>query len=112
MEVPHGEGVASRTGPESCAYGREVVGEALTGERAGWVIEPRKICPSGRRRCSLGGRHHGLIRDREDHDRPRVVEDPSTSGSVLLGNRETSGTAGRSSTAPVRVGKARSRSRR
>jgi hypothetical protein len=36
MEESYGEGLATRTGPESCAVGREVGGEALTGVRAGW----------------------------------------------------------------------------
>jgi len=31
----HGEGVASYTGPESCACGREAASEALTGECVG-----------------------------------------------------------------------------
>ena len=35
MKVLYGEGVASRTGPESCAVAREGCGEALTGESAG-----------------------------------------------------------------------------
>ena len=35
MKEPHGEGLASHTGPESCAVVREGGGEALTGERAG-----------------------------------------------------------------------------
>ena len=35
------EGVAIHDGPESCAAVREGVGEALTGVRAGRVIEPR-----------------------------------------------------------------------
>jgi hypothetical protein len=35
------EGVANHDGPESCAGVREGDGEALTGVRAGWVIEPR-----------------------------------------------------------------------
>lgn len=35
MEVFYGEGVASHTGPESCATAREGWGEALTGECAG-----------------------------------------------------------------------------
>ncbi len=37
MEEPYGEGVASHTGPESCACGRKGMGEALTGEHVGWV---------------------------------------------------------------------------
>lgn len=35
VQVPYGEGVAIHTGPESCAGGREVVREALTGVRIG-----------------------------------------------------------------------------
>jgi len=42
MKVPYGEGVATHTGPESCGCAREGTDEALTGERAGRVIEPRK----------------------------------------------------------------------
>jgi hypothetical protein len=42
MEVPHGEGLASHTGPESCGYTREGIGEALTGEvRAGLLSRER-----------------------------------------------------------------------
>ena len=35
------EGVAIHGGPESCVGVREDDGEALTGVRAGWAIEPR-----------------------------------------------------------------------
>lgn len=38
------EGVAIHGGPESCAGIREGGGEALTGVRAGWAIEPRNHC--------------------------------------------------------------------
>lgn len=38
MREPYIEGVATHDGPESCAGDREVVGEALTGARAGWVL--------------------------------------------------------------------------
>lgn len=37
------EGVAIRGGPESCGGVREGVGEALTGDGAGWAIEPRNF---------------------------------------------------------------------
>ena len=42
MRVPYDEGVANHIGPESCAGVREGVCEALTGERIGQAIEPRK----------------------------------------------------------------------
>ena len=35
------EGIANRDGPESCVGVRKGGGEALTGVRAGWAIEPR-----------------------------------------------------------------------
>jgi len=41
MEEPHIEGVATHGDPESCVGVRESGGEALTGVRAGWAIEPR-----------------------------------------------------------------------
>jgi hypothetical protein len=43
MGVLYIEGVAVHGGPESCGRVREGVVEALTGVRAGWAIEPRKI---------------------------------------------------------------------
>jgi hypothetical protein len=47
MEEPYIEGIANRDGPESCAGFREGVGEALTGERIGWDIEPRNHIDRG-----------------------------------------------------------------
>ena len=41
MEESYSEGVAIHVGPESCVGVREGAGEALTGVRMGWVIEPR-----------------------------------------------------------------------
>jgi RNA-directed DNA polymerase len=41
MREPDTEGLATHGGPESCADAREGAGEALTGVRAGWAIEPR-----------------------------------------------------------------------
>src|SRR6266568_4705161 len=35
MQEPYKKGIASHLGPQSCADGREVVGEALAGEPAG-----------------------------------------------------------------------------
>jgi hypothetical protein len=38
MKEPHTEGVATHGGPESCVDSRKGLGEALTGERVGWVL--------------------------------------------------------------------------
>ncbi len=40
MEEPYIEGVATHDAPESCVGFRKEVGEALTGVRIGWDIEP------------------------------------------------------------------------
>ena len=52
MQVHHDESVANYIDPESCAVTREGLGEALTGERIGQLIEPRCAGRSaGGRRC-------------------------------------------------------------
>ena len=43
MKESHGEGIASRTGPESCVGVRKGAGEALTGARMGWVSSRESI---------------------------------------------------------------------
>ena len=109
MQVPCDEGVANRIGPESCAVAREGFGEALTGECIGqplsrerflfWVPTPckwRKATHSGASSRAFG--------------RPGVVRDPGMCRRSLRGNREVSRSAVRQSP-PVRIGKARSRSR-
>jgi hypothetical protein len=48
------EGVTIHGGPESCAVVRESGGEALTGVRAGWAMEPRNWLSSGCRRRRMG----------------------------------------------------------
>jgi RNA-directed DNA polymerase len=59
------EGVATRSGPESCVGVREGVGEALTGVRAGWAIEPRNQRCVGADVVVVGGRQHRWPRYRE-----------------------------------------------
>ena len=109
MRVHYDEGVANRIDPESCAVAREGLGEALTGGRIGqpssresflfWVPTPckwRKATHSGASSRAPG--------------RPGVVRDPGMCRRSLRGNREISRSTVRQPP-PVRIGKARSRSR-
>ena len=43
MKVPCDEGLANHIGPESCAGGREAVGEALTGVRVGQPLSGERL---------------------------------------------------------------------
>ena len=54
MKEPYGEGIASHTGPESCAASRKAGREALTGAQAGRVLSREMIQKSGCRRCPFG----------------------------------------------------------
>lgn len=105
VEVPHSEGLANYIDPESCVMFREEHDEALTGEKAGWVLSheitfrmptlfrPRKAtCRTALSRAVL---------------RSGEVGDPTMSRRSLYGNREISRLAVR--TGPHREGKSRSR---
>jgi hypothetical protein len=47
MKEPYGEGLASRTGPESCADSRKTGREALTGAHAGGVLSREMLGTQG-----------------------------------------------------------------
>ena len=55
MQEPYKKGVANHLGPESCADGRKVVGEALTGEHAGQPLSS-EITTSACRPCPDRGK--------------------------------------------------------
>jgi len=65
MRTSDTEGAAIHGGPESCAGVREGAGEALTGVRAGWAIEPRNQGFRGADVVKRGGRQHRWPRYRE-----------------------------------------------
>jgi hypothetical protein len=66
MEVPHGEGLASHTGPESCVWARKGAGEALTGEvRAGLLSRERYGNLRGADAVHKSGRQYRLHRQGE-----------------------------------------------
>ena len=69
MEEPYDEGIANHIGPESCAGGGNVMGEALTGVHAGRVLSRERIHGSGRRRCRLGRKTKSVTSLRRDVSR-------------------------------------------
>jgi hypothetical protein len=89
MQVPYGEGVASHTGPESCAVAREGGGEALTGVRSGRVLSREIQRLQAADAVGSGGRPHPERRHRETHREPARSETPSTHGNITHGSRET-----------------------
>ena len=72
------EGVATRSGPESCVGVREDAGEALAGVRAGWAIEPRNQLSVGADVVVVGGRQHRRSRYRE------LPADPARSKNLCM----------------------------
>jgi hypothetical protein len=89
MKVSCDEGVASHIGPESCGRSREGKAEALTGERAGWVIEPRNpyIVRDADALMSRGRRCRAICQ-REGRSGPAGSKTPCTHGSISYGSRE------------------------
>jgi hypothetical protein len=109
VQVHHGEGVAIHIDPESCAAAREGNSEALTGERAGQPLSRESTIFPGADVVPLTeGNTDG--RDIARPRRPGVVADTGMRGRSLRGNREVSRLTVRRRP-PVRIGKARSRSR-
>jgi hypothetical protein len=95
MKESYGEGVANRTGPESCGVHCKGDVEALTGGRAGRVLSREIHAPLRERRVLRGadaveesGRRHLARRYREARWDPARSETPSTYGNISHGNRE------------------------
>ena len=82
------EGVATRGGPESCAGVREGVGEALTGVRVGWAIEPRKHSTQGADAVEKRGRRDRWSRYREWLPGPAWSKNLCMHGISMRENRE------------------------
>jgi len=89
MKESYGEGVAIHTGPESCADVRKGVGEALTGEHAGWALSRENESPHrGADALRVSGRPHSSCRHRETRRGPARSETPGMHGNLSSGNRE------------------------
>ena len=109
MQVHHDEGVANRIDLESCANTREGIGEALTGERIGQPLSREStLIPGADVVPVTEGNTDG--RDIASAQTARRGRRHWHAWTPLRGNREISRPAVRQ-LPPVRIGKARSRSR-
>jgi RNA-directed DNA polymerase len=88
MKVSNVKGLANRDGPESCGGARKSVGEALTGERAGWVLSREKDLDRDADPVGAGGRPQPAFRFGKGRWYPARSETPGMYGSNLRENRE------------------------
>src|ERR1700691_1336476 len=94
MKVLYIEGLANHTGPESCIGVRKGAGEALTGERTGWVLSreihapPRGGILRGADAVERSGRQNPRRRHGETLRDPARSQTPRMYGCTPLGNRE------------------------
>ena len=109
MKVHCDEGVAIHIGPGPCTVAREGKGEALAGERVGQPLSRESFLFWVPTQCILrkATRPDAPLRA---PGRSGVVRDPGMCRRSLCGNREVSRSTVRQQP-PVRIGKARSRSR-
>jgi hypothetical protein len=82
MEVSYDQGVASQVGSESCVGAREGVGEALTGESAGWVLSSEILNVRDADAVMSRGRQHRSSRKCEDRAGPAESQTPGTHRSI------------------------------
>ena len=78
MKESYGDGLATHTGPESCAVARKGGGEALTGGRAGRVYSRERTLLRDADAVEEGGRLHPGRRHRQTRWSPARSETPST----------------------------------
>src|ERR1700730_15869808 len=94
MKVLYSEGSANHIDSESCIGVRKGDGEALTGERTGWVLSreiyapPRGGLLRGADVVEIGGRRNLRRRHGETLWDPARSKTPRMYGRTLLGNRE------------------------
>ena len=100
MEVSIVKGLANRDGPESCTGARKGAGEALTGERAGWVLRREMNLVRDADPVRRWGRRKPTRRNGEARRYPARSETPGMHGSNLRENREILG-----SPKPARLGR-------
>jgi hypothetical protein len=76
MRESYSEGLASRTGPESCVGSRKAEHAALTGAHAGGVLSREILRNQSADGVSTGGRQHREIQ-REHHSDSARSETPA-----------------------------------
>ena len=95
MKVSYVEDIASHNGLESCGATRKDGVEALTEERAGWVLSRENMtllhkqqALQGADALEISGRQHRMRRQRKGRLDPARSETSSMRGTILRGNRE------------------------
>ena len=88
MKVSNVKGLANHDDPESCIGTRKGVGEALTGESAGWVLSREKNLVRDADPVGERGRPQSTFRFGEECWYPARSETPGMHGSNLRENRE------------------------
>ena len=88
MKESDNEGVAHHIGPESCVDDPQGRGEALTRERAGWVLSPERDLSPSADGFQARGRQYFTGRYGEACVGSAGSETPCMYGNTLGGNRE------------------------
>lgn len=85
MKVSYDEGLASHVDPESCGAAGNGVAEALTGERAGWVLSSEILTVRDADALMSCGRLNRPARQREGRSGPAESKTPGTHRSISQG---------------------------
>ncbi len=88
MKVSYGEGLATRTGPESCGAVCKGGDETLTGGRAGRVFSRERTLLRSADAVRRSGRPHAAHRHREMRRGSARSETPGMHGRTSRENRE------------------------
>ena len=88
MEVSNVKGLANHSDPESCGGARKSGSEALTGERAGWVLSREKRYVRDADPVGERGRPQPVSRFGKGRRYPARSETPGKYGSNPRENRE------------------------
>ena len=107
MKESNIEGVANHDVPESCVDVRKDGGEALTGVRAGWAIEPRNQRFVGADAVNRSGKQHRRQRYRELSTDPTRSKNLCMYGISMRENREIPRSPAAATDAAGREGKAK-----